>query len=129
MAEGKTPWESASEWFARTLAIVIVMVAPGALGAWLDKRMETGFLTFAGFIAGMLMATGMLLLYTRINPTPPRRGAEDSSVKSTARPLDGAGSRKPGGTPEAFSIREKPSQSKLPHVPGAEILEPPTRDE
>ena len=56
MAQERTAWEQASDWFGRTIAIVLVMVAPGAVGAWLDDQFKTEFLTGVGFLFGMLLA-------------------------------------------------------------------------
>jgi hypothetical protein len=64
----KTPWEQASEWFARTLAIVLVIVAPGVAGAWLDGRLGTKFLAAVGFALGMSLAIALLMIFARIKP-------------------------------------------------------------
>ncbi len=136
----KTPWELASEWFARTLAIVVVMVAPGALGAWLDKQLGTTFFTLAGFLVGMLVATGMLLLYSRIKPTDGRRettgretvaGQNPATTQNTAageqaeRPQAGTAN----SSAAAPGNRMRPSELPLPNLPGAEVLEPRKNDE
>jgi hypothetical protein len=64
----KTPWEQASEWFARTIAIVLVIVAPGVAGAWLDRRLGTEFLAALGFVLGMSLAITLLMIFARIQP-------------------------------------------------------------
>ena len=66
MAEAKTAWEQAADWFARTIAIVIVMTAPGASGAWLDSLLGTGFLAGLGFVLGIVLAIALLMVFTRI---------------------------------------------------------------
>ncbi len=60
--ERKTAMNLALEWLSRTLAILLFMVGPGLVGSWLDKRLGTGWLTPAGLIVGMALATGLLIL-------------------------------------------------------------------
>jgi hypothetical protein len=120
VAEGKTPWEQASEWFARTIAIVLMMVAPGAAGAWLDGRLGTNFLSAMGFAFGMILAITLLMIFARIKPI-----ANDGEIMKTRTKHDPAGQLTSPVRPEG---QQKPSESKLPSVPGAEILEP-RRDE
>ncbi len=123
MAEEKTPWELASEWFARTIAIVVVMIAPGVLGAWLDKRLGTSLIAIFGFVIGMLIATGMLLLYTRIKPNEKSAHRVGTPAKSPLTDID--------AKPESATSRDTlkaPSQASLPELPGAEILEPRSHD-
>lgn len=116
MPESKTAWEQASEWFGRTIAIVLVMVAPGAAGAWVDGRLGTSFLAALGFVFGMVLAIGLLLLFARIKPIDNdgpimNRGSSPSAGPSPAK------------TPQPAS--QKPSESQLPEVPGAEVREAP----
>ena len=114
--ENKTAWEQASEWFGRTIAIVLVMVAPGAAGAWVDGRMGTSFLAALGFVLGMVLAIGLLMLFSRIKPIDNdgpimNRGSSPSAAPSPTR-----------SPQRAF---QKPSESRLPELPGAEVHEAP----
>ena len=129
MAESKTAWEQASEWFARTLAIVLVMVAPGALGAWLDGRLGTNFIAAIGFVFGMVLAIGLLMIFVRIKPIA------GDSVMMKPRSTSSAGSASSTSSSSQSSVQasrqvasQKPSESRLPEIPGAEVLEAP-RDE
>lgn len=64
----------AMEWVSRILAVVVVMIGPGLLGGWLDRRWGTGFLTLLGFALGLSVGTAYLLVITRSRtPRPPRR--------------------------------------------------------
>lgn len=125
MSESKTPWEQSAEWFARTLAIVLVMVAPGALGAWVDGRLGTNFVAAIGFVFGMSLAIGMLILFTRIKPID--NDGEIMKGRSTYPTTPHSTASRPPQT-SSQSTAHKPSESRLPEVPGAEVLEPP-RDE
>lgn len=119
MAESKTPWEQASEWFARTIAIVVVMVAPGALGSWLDGRCGTSFFAAIGFALGMILAIGLLMLFVRIKPI-----ANDGDIMKR-----GSANRVvPSDRSDPLSGSKKPSEARLPDMPGADVLEP-RRDE
>lgn len=116
MAGTQTPWEQASEWFGRTLAIVVVMVTPGAAGAWLDARLGTTVLAVLGFGFGMLLAITMLLLFTKIRPA-----VGDSFDNSQRRSSTSSGSFAP--TASADKHKTLPSEMPLPEVPGAEVLD------
>lgn len=71
--ERETIWQQASSWLSRTLAITLVMVLPGVLGAYLDKRWGTTFLAPLGFGLGLLLGTmGLIVLAKKL--TPPARG-------------------------------------------------------
>ena len=118
MPESKTPWEQASEWFARTLAIVLVMVAPGAFGAWLDGRLGTNFIAAIGFVLGMVLAIALLMIFVRIKPID-----NDGEIMKP-RPPGSTSQLIPQSSPKPTT--QKPSESPLPDVPGAEVLEPPT---
>jgi hypothetical protein len=63
--DGRPPMALAMEWVSRILAVVVVMIAPGLLGGWLDKRLGTGFLTLLGFALGLTAGTAYLLVVTR----------------------------------------------------------------
>ena len=69
---GRPPMAIAMEWVSRILAVVAVMVAPGLLGGWLDRRWGTGFLTLLGFALGLTVGTAYLLIITKSKtPRPP----------------------------------------------------------
>ena len=59
---------AAMVWVSRILAVVGVMVGPGLLGSWLDRRWGTAFLTLAGFALGM--AAALFYLVTMTKPRP-----------------------------------------------------------
>lgn len=66
-------WQMATEWVSRVMAIGLLMVLPGVLGAWLDKKFGTSFLTLLGFAIGLLAGlSGLILIARRL--TPPARG-------------------------------------------------------
>lgn len=132
MPDKKTPWEQASEWFARTIAIVLVMAAPGAAGAWLDGRLGTSFIAAIGFVLGMILAIGLLMIFARIKPIhndgeimKPRTGPGSQLVPGT---LSGQAGAARLTQPSLGAGSVKPSEASLPVVPGAEVLEP-KRDE
>jgi hypothetical protein len=120
VAENKTPWEQASEWFARTLAIVLVMVAPGALGGWLDGRLGTNVIAPIGFVIGMFLAIGLLMIFVRIIPID-----NDGDIM---KPRTTSSTSQPPPKSPPPSTSQRPSESRLPEVPGAEVFEAP-RDE
>ncbi len=64
----QTPWEQASDWFGRTIAIVVVMVVPGLAGGWLDGKFGTRIFTLLGFGIGMFLAVVSLIVFTRLKP-------------------------------------------------------------
>ncbi len=64
----QTPWEQASDWFGRTIAIVVVMVAPGLAGGWLDGKFGTRICTLFGFGLGIFLAVVALIVFTRLKP-------------------------------------------------------------
>jgi hypothetical protein len=63
----------AMEWVSRILAVVVLMVGPGLLGGWLDRRWGTGFLTLLGFALGLTGGTAYLLIITKAKTTRPPR--------------------------------------------------------
>jgi hypothetical protein len=133
MAKSKTAWEQASDWFARTLAIVGVMVAPGALGAWLDGRIGTSFLAAAGFVLGMVLAIGLLMLFTRIkaidNDGAIMKSTGSSLKISSLKTAPPHSSATPSPMLDRFSNPRRPSEQQLPEMPGADVLEEVKRDE
>ncbi len=69
----ETVWQLASQWIARTLAVSLIMVGPGLLGAMADKKLGTGFLSPLGFALGLVVGTiGLVVLAKRL--TPPAAG-------------------------------------------------------
>lgn len=66
-------YDQAMQWVSRTIAVVIVMVGPGMLGAALDRRWHTSFCTPIGFVCGMILATAALLVLAQ-KFTPTARG-------------------------------------------------------
>ncbi len=79
------------QWLSRTIAIVIVMVSPGAVGSMLDNRFGTRFLTPAGFLFGIVLATTLLLILAK-KLTPAAGGKplpfDDEDVSEDVEPLD-----------------------------------------
>ena len=51
----------ALDWVSRILSVVVVMVGPGLLGQWLDKKFELNFLATIGFIGGLVCGIAYLL--------------------------------------------------------------------
>lgn len=96
----------------------MVMVAPGALGACLDKQAGTNFLAAIGFVFGMILAIGLLMLFARIKTID-----NDGEIM---KPRSSSSTSSSQSLPHLSS--SKPSESKLPEVPGAEVLEPPRDD-
>ena len=60
----RSPLAVALEWVSRITAVALMMVLPGLLGYWLDKKLETQFLMPAGFVFGVVGAIWSLLLLT-----------------------------------------------------------------
>jgi nitrate reductase gamma subunit len=70
----------ASEWLSRALAVVLVMIAPGFLGSWLDDWLGTTVLMPAGFALGVIGGTTALVLISRRisnQPVPDASVTED----------------------------------------------------
>ncbi|MCC7333669.1 MAG: AtpZ/AtpI family protein [Pirellulaceae bacterium] len=61
------------QWLSRTIAVVIVMVGPGLVGAALDRHWGSSFWTPAGFLLGMALATTALVALAQ-KLAPPGRG-------------------------------------------------------
>jgi hypothetical protein len=92
-AERETIWQQASTWLSRTLAVTLVMVLPGILGAYFDKRFGTTLLAPMGFGLGLLLGTvGLVVLAKKL--TPPARGSplawEEPKESNDAEPNDQA---------------------------------------
>ncbi len=131
MAEEKTAWEQAADWFARTIAIVIVMISPGALGAWLDKLFGSEFLAGLGFVLGMALAIALLMVFTRIkkidNDGPVMGGDLHQKSSETTKPSTAA--KKSAEQNSTSATAALPSSAPLPELPGAEVFEAPKSDE
>jgi hypothetical protein len=63
--QNRPPMAVAMEWVSRILAVVFVMIGPGILGGWLDKRWGTGFLTLSGFAVGLTVGTVYLVVVAK----------------------------------------------------------------
>ena len=68
---GQTPMAVAIEWAGRVMGVAFVMILPGLLGQWLDKRLGTKFLTLLGFGLGMTAGISGLLVMTKQPPKQP----------------------------------------------------------
>ncbi len=66
-------WQTTTHWMARTIAVSLLMFAPGFLGSALDQRWGTKFLAIGGFVVGMVFGTVMLLVLMK-QFAPPARG-------------------------------------------------------
>ncbi|MFM8324989.1 MAG: hypothetical protein ACKN9U_09020 [Pirellulaceae bacterium] len=65
----------AIDWVSRVLAVLLVMVAPGMLGSWLDRQLATRWCTATGFFLGMLAGmVGLVVLVARFQVQNPARG-------------------------------------------------------
>lgn len=84
------------QWLSRTIAVVIVMAGPGLVGSALDKRWGTSVFTPVGFLLGIVLATGALLVLAQKlapraggKPLPPEEDRHDDE-----EPRDSPASRK-----------------------------------
>lgn len=66
-------WQTTTHWMARTVAVSLLMFAPGFIGSALDKRWGTSFLAITGFAIGMVLGTTMLIILMK-QFAPPARG-------------------------------------------------------
>jgi undecaprenyl pyrophosphate phosphatase UppP len=58
------------QWLSRTIAVVVVMVSPGLIGMFFDKKLGTQFLTPTGFVIGTVLATvALLVIAQKFTPT------------------------------------------------------------
>jgi hypothetical protein len=69
----RSPLAVALEWVSRITAVALTMVLPGLLGYWLDRKLETRFLTPVGFVFGVVVAVWSLLLLTGAVPSKSAR--------------------------------------------------------
>ena len=101
----------AIQLISRVLAAAVVIVAPGLLGHYLDKRLGTTYLVLVGFGLGLTVGITYLLLLSRqleaeqklaekesLSNTPPRKSLPPP-------PLDEDG-------PDAKSASDRPQNEK-----------------
>jgi uncharacterized membrane protein (DUF2068 family) len=68
--DDRSPYAIAHEWVSRVTTIVGVMLLPGFVGLWLDKRWGTNYLTLSGFAVGLTVSIWQLLqLAKEASPT------------------------------------------------------------
>lgn len=54
--------------FSRVMAVIILMLIPGALGYFLDRFLETSVFVVVGFLVGMVIAgVGLMLVVRQAN--------------------------------------------------------------
>jgi hypothetical protein len=63
--EDRPPLVVALEWVAKVTTVALEMVVPGIVGAWLDKRFGTTFITLLGLALGVTVGIWHLLVLTR----------------------------------------------------------------
>lgn len=66
-----SPMAVAMRWVSRVTGVVLMMVLPGLLGIYLDKRWGTGFCVLIGFAFGL--AVGIWMLTQFVQPTKPTK--------------------------------------------------------
>ncbi|MCA9194051.1 MAG: AtpZ/AtpI family protein [Planctomycetales bacterium] len=66
-------WEQSSQWLARTITIVLLMVAPGYVGSLLDRQWHSRVFTPLGFLLGIAFAVAALLVFIKTVSPPPQR--------------------------------------------------------
>lgn len=66
----------AMEWVAKITTVGLEMVLPGVGGHYLDTRLGTGYLAFAGFGLGMVVGILHLVQMARRPPDPPLAAEE-----------------------------------------------------
>ncbi len=62
------PMALAMEWVSRIMAIAMVMLLPGFLGQWLDRRFGTTFLVPVGLVVGLTVGMAVLIYLTKNPP-------------------------------------------------------------
>jgi hypothetical protein len=99
----------AIELISRVLAAAVIIVAPGLLGQYLDKRLGTSYLVLLGFGLGLAVGMTYLLLLARQLDAEQKR-AERESLSRIAPPkslppppIDEAGSDQKAATDQAPS--------------------------
>ena len=82
-------FDQAMQWLSRTIAVVIIMVGPGLVGAALDRRWGSSLCTPAGFLLGIVLATTALVVLAQ-KLAPAARGKplplEDPPSESEQQP-------------------------------------------
>lgn len=87
----RSVWQLASQWLTRTLAVTCLMVAPGLVGAYLDRRWEKSFLSPLGFGLGLIMGTvGLIVLARRLTPPAGGKPLIDEPVDVATAEIDEA---------------------------------------
>lgn len=82
----------ATQWLSRTIAIVILMIAPCYAGYLVDQRNGTKFWSIVGIFVGMLAMTSVFLVMAK-QMIPPGEGQpliEDESSQTEDEPTDDA---------------------------------------
>ena len=64
-AETRNAMNASINAFSRVLAVMILMIVPGAVGYFLDKWLGTQFFIVIGFILGMILAIFGLILVAK----------------------------------------------------------------
>ncbi|MGE0605584.1 MAG: AtpZ/AtpI family protein [Pirellulales bacterium] len=64
-SEDRPPMAVAMEWVSKLTTVSLMMILPGILGNWLDKRWGTGFLALVGFALGLVAGVWQLLVFVR----------------------------------------------------------------
>ncbi len=66
-------FDQSMQWLSRTIAVVILMVSPGLIGMFFDRRLGTSLLMPIGFLIGTALATVSLLVLAQ-KLAPPAGG-------------------------------------------------------
>lgn len=112
----------AIELISRVLAAAVVIVAPGLLGHYLDKRLGTTYLVLVGFGLGLVVGMTYLLLLARQLDAEQKLAEKESLSKTPPRkslpppPLDedGADAKSAPDQPEDEKPGEKGDEDSLP---------------
>lgn len=98
------PLAIAMAWVGRIFGVVAIMVLPGVIGAWLDRRLGSGWLSLAGMLAGLAAGVSCLILLTG-------RGTAQQNANQRVKGARGARER---GTKPVTSETSRPSDDKRP---------------
>jgi cellobiose-specific phosphotransferase system component IIC len=63
--EDRPPLAIALEWVSKVTTVALEMVVPGIIGAWMDRRWGTNFITLIGLACGVSVGIWHLLVLTR----------------------------------------------------------------
>jgi hypothetical protein len=55
----------ALEWVSKVTTVALEMVLPGIIGAWMDRRWGTNFITLLGLALGVSLGIWHLLILTK----------------------------------------------------------------